>query len=61
MKELEAKASYENGYDKDSLIIKNFWEVIHSFSIEDQKKFLCFCTGTDRVPIGGLSNIKLII
>lgn len=28
---------------------------------EDKKKLLQFTTGTDRVPVGGLSKLKMII
>jgi len=31
------------------------------FSEEDKKKFLFFCTGSDRVPILGLKSLKFHI
>ncbi len=44
-----------------SMFSRNFWEIVHSFT-EDQKKLLLqFTTGSDRVPIGGLAKLKLII
>lgn len=30
-------------------------------SIEDKKRLLQFTTGSDRVPVGGLGRLKLII
>lgn len=36
-----------------------FWEVFHELSIEDKKKFLLFLTGSDRVPIQGMRDIKV--
>lgn len=54
MGELESEAQYENGYTRETPLMRYFWEVVHALSVEEQKRFLCFCTGTDRVPIGGL-------
>jgi ubiquitin-protein ligase E3 A len=39
----------------------NFWEVFYEFSDEEKKQLLAFVTGSDRVPVGGLSKLKLII
>ena len=38
-----------------------FWEIVHEFTDEQKKLLLQFATGSDRVPIGGLSKLKLII
>jgi len=59
--ELERTTRYEDGYTKDSQLMKWFWEILHDLSLEDKKKFLAFCTGSDRVPISGLSEIRLVI
>ena len=40
---------------------RHFWEIVHSLTEEQQRKLLQFATGSDRVPIGGLAKIKLII
>jgi ubiquitin-protein ligase E3 A len=37
---LESAARYDDGFTEHSTIIKNFWEVVHEFSLEDKKKFL---------------------
>ncbi|KAJ0032142.1 hypothetical protein NQD34_002223 [Periophthalmus magnuspinnatus] len=58
---LEKTTDYDGGYSKDSQIIKDFWEIIHSFSEEQKKLFLQFTTGTDRAPVGGLGKLKMII
>ena len=39
----------------------NFWEVFYEFSDEQKKQLLAFVTGSDRVPVGGLSKMKIII
>lgn len=40
---------------------RNFWSVVHEFSLEEKKKLLMFSTGSDRVPIRGLSNMVFVI
>ncbi|XP_077863624.1 ubiquitin-protein ligase E3A-like [Saccoglossus kowalevskii] len=58
---LEEATEYDGGFTRDSPIIRNFWEIVHNFDEEDKKRLLMFTTGSDRVPIGGLSKLKLII
>ncbi|XP_071088555.1 ubiquitin-protein ligase E3A-like [Haliotis cracherodii] len=58
---LEEATEYDGGFTKDSASVKNFWQVVHSLSEDQKKKLLQFTTGTDRVPVGGLSKLKLII
>ncbi|KAM3137775.1 hypothetical protein pb186bvf_010195 [Paramecium bursaria] len=60
MFELEQVTKYD-GYDKQDNYIKQFWKLIHTLDIIQQKKFLFFCTGTDRVPVGGLKSMKFMI
>ena len=38
-----------------------FWEAVHSMDLEDKRKLLQFTTGSDRIPVGGLAKLKLII
>ncbi|KAK9871311.1 hypothetical protein WA026_011579 [Henosepilachna vigintioctopunctata] len=59
--ELEKSTEYDGGYTDETPIIKNFWAIVHSLSVDDKKKLLQFTTGSDRVPIGGLSKLKLVI
>ncbi|CAG9769498.1 unnamed protein product [Ceutorhynchus assimilis] len=59
--ELENSTEYDGGYTHNSQVVKDFWLVVHAFSIEDKRKLLQFTTGSDRVPIGGLSRLKLVI
>ncbi|KAI1899651.1 hypothetical protein AGOR_G00063980 [Albula goreensis] len=58
---LEETTEYDGGYSKDSSIIKDFWETVHSFGEEQKRLFLQFTTGTDRAPVGGLGKLKMII
>jgi hypothetical protein len=41
------------GYDEFSDVIKNFWSILSNLSQEELARFLQFCTGSSRVPIGG--------
>ena len=64
-KELQKVTRYEN-YTAKSLTVRfiqvvYFWDIIHSFSEEQKRKFLCFVTGSDRAPINGLGHMDLII
>nr|CAH8850177.1 unnamed protein product [Trichobilharzia regenti] len=59
-KELERVTMYEE-YTADSPVIKNFWSVVHSMTEGQQKQLLQFSTGSDRVPVGGMSKMKFTI
>lgn len=59
--ELEKATHYEDGYDKNSVTCRLFWEVLHSFNEEEKKKFLFFVTGCDRAPINGLGSLVITI
>mmetsp|Transcript_36834 Transcript_36834/g.44561 ORF Transcript_36834/g.44561 Transcript_36834/m.44561 type:complete len:286 (-) Transcript_36834:941-1798(-) len=58
---LERNTQYDDGYTKDSPTICNFWKVVHGLTEEQKKKLLFFATGSDRVPIKGLSNLPFVI
>jgi E3 ubiquitin-protein ligase HERC4 len=59
--ELEKNTSYAGVYYKRHETIILFWEVFHEMSLADKKKFLLFLTGSDRIPITGMKNIKITI
>ncbi|CAF0899632.1 unnamed protein product [Brachionus calyciflorus] len=59
--ELEKNTEYKGDYNQDHPVIKMFWKVFHSFSLEQKKKFLLYLTGTDRIPILGMKRVKLCI
>jgi len=58
---LERVAQYDDGYSRDHPTILHLWQCVHCFSLEMQKKFLFFCTGSDRVPIKGLGNLTFVV
>ena len=42
--------------------MRNLWQVvIAQFSLEEQKAFLRFVTGSDRAPIGGLGALHIVL
>lgn len=57
---LENSTKYE-GFTRESSTIRYFWEIIHGFDGTQQKKFLCFVSGSDRAPIGGLGKMQMTI
>jgi len=58
---LEKVTMYEEPYSAEHRLIKDFWDVLHEMKMEDKKKLLFFCTGSDRVPIKGLSSLQFAI
>ncbi|XP_066277457.1 probable E3 ubiquitin-protein ligase HECTD2 isoform X2 [Branchiostoma lanceolatum] len=45
------------GYSRTDPTIKAFWEVVLFMPVPLQKKFLLFCTGSDRIPVGGMAEM----
>lgn len=58
---LEKSTEYDNGLTEGSTLIRWFWDVVHGFTLEQKKQLLMFTTGSDRIPVGGFSKLKLII
>ncbi|XP_041477495.1 probable E3 ubiquitin-protein ligase HECTD2 [Lytechinus variegatus] len=58
--ELEKVTLYD-GFDKDDVTIKYFWEVAKGYPLPLQKKLLLFATGSDRIPIGGMGEMSFKI
>uniref|UniRef100_A0AAQ5ZXY8 HECT domain-containing protein n=1 Tax=Amphiprion ocellaris TaxID=80972 RepID=A0AAQ5ZXY8_AMPOC len=59
--ELEKSTEYKGEYWTDHPTIRLFWEVFHDLPLEKKKQFLLFLTGSDRIPILGMKNLKLVI
>eukprot|EP00531_Pseudo-nitzschia_arenysensis_P017008 CAMPEP_0116154204 /NCGR_PEP_ID=MMETSP0329-20121206/21655_1 /TAXON_ID=697910 /ORGANISM="Pseudo-nitzschia arenysensis, Strain B593" /LENGTH=1345 /DNA_ID=CAMNT_0003651167 /DNA_START=244 /DNA_END=4282 /DNA_ORIENTATION=+ len=58
---LQKTSDYEGGYDENSAVVKNIWKWIQSASLPTQEKFLKFCTGSSKGPIGGLGKMPFKI
>ncbi|XP_043826949.1 probable E3 ubiquitin-protein ligase HERC3 isoform X1 [Dromiciops gliroides] len=59
--ELEESTVYKGDYSAAHPTVKMFWETFHEFPLEKKKKFLLFLTGSDRIPIYGMSSLRIII
>ena len=58
----ESSCRYQDGFTKDSDVVKWFWNIVLvEFDEEQKKKLLAFCTGSDRAPIRGLQALGLVI
>lgn len=55
--DLRSNANY-GGYHVAHPVIEMFWEVLKSFSLEYQKKFLKFVTGCSRGPLLGFKYLE---
>ncbi|KAL7982105.1 hypothetical protein Chor_001162 [Crotalus horridus] len=55
----EENAVYCDIYNSTHPTIKMFWEVFHGLSLEDKKRFLVFVEGNDRIPVTGMSPLKI--
>lgn len=42
-------------------MIKTFWEVFGEFSEDEKKKLMLFLMGTNRIPLKGMSQVKIIV
>ncbi|KAI8620991.1 hypothetical protein BC830DRAFT_362897 [Chytriomyces sp. MP71] len=60
-KDLEVGAKYDDGYDANHPVVKNFWAIAHAMSYERKKQLLNFVTASDRVPLKGLGNLVFVI
>ncbi|XP_069834418.1 probable E3 ubiquitin-protein ligase HERC3 isoform X3 [Dendropsophus ebraccatus] len=59
--ELEENAVYKGDYSAVHPTVRMFWETFHEFPLEKKKRFLLFLTGSDRIPIYGMSSLHIII
>lgn len=41
--------------------VRRFWEVAHLLPMDQKRRFLSFTTGCDRVPVGGMGQLTLVI
>ena len=52
------KVTVYDGYTSQDVTVRLFWEIIESFSLEQQKSLLMFVTGSDRIPVGGAMELN---
>ncbi|XP_057959070.1 E3 ubiquitin-protein ligase UPL6 isoform X2 [Malania oleifera] len=56
--DLRSHTNYAGGYHSEHYVIEMFWEVLKSFSLENQMKFLKFVTGCSRGPLLGFRYLE---
>ena len=42
---------------KRALCVRHFWSVVTEMPVDLQKQVLLFTTGSDRIPVGGVSEM----
>jgi alpha-tubulin suppressor-like RCC1 family protein len=52
---------YRGEFHDEHKIIHWLWEVLSDMPLVTFRKFLMFVTGSDRTPVGGLQNLRIII
>ncbi|CAN0092590.1 unnamed protein product [Lampetra planeri] len=60
LRALQSATEYE-GYTASDPTVRYFWEVVHEFALDLQKRLLHFATGSDRVPVGGVQELHFKI
>lgn len=60
-RELEKSTRYDGGFSDSHPTIRAFWAMFHALPEDKKKLFLKFATGSDRSPVGGLSQLRLVI
>ena len=58
---LQRAAAYDDGYDAQHPTVGLFWQVLHALDDPLKRRFLVFVTGSDRVPIKGLGDLRLVV
>lgn len=58
---LQKAAKYDGGFHPEHRVVRWLWNVVRSLPDDEKKSFLKFVTGSDRAPIGGLANLRVII
>lgn len=60
-KELEAIATYDDGYHPTHPLVAQFWEIVHEMTLPQKRKLLTFVTASDRIPLRGFSALTFVI
>ena len=58
---LEKAAKYDGGFHPEHRVVRWLWHVVNRLSSDEKRSFLKFVTGSDRAPIGGLANLRVIV
>ena len=55
------KVTTYDGFSKRDVTVRYFWETVGKFSNSMKRKLLRFCTGSDRIPVGGMAEMEFKI
>ena len=58
---LERTARYEPPFAPAHRAVRWLWAAVHAMPPEKQRLFLAFSTGSDRAPIRGLGDLRLVV
>ena len=58
---LQKAAKYDGGFHPEHRVVRWLWAVVRTLPDDEKKSFLKFVTGSDRAPIGGLANLRVIV
>ena len=50
--------NYNKPYDQNHKVIKWFWKAMSEYTQPQRSIFIQFCTGTNRIPIGGFAMLE---
>lgn len=53
-------AEYKGEYSKNHTAIIAFWGAFFELDYEQKKQFLKFISGSDRIPLSGMKDVKVI-
>lgn len=60
MDALRSSTVYE-GFDDDDEAVQHLWEVLEELDDTSRRRFLKFCTGSDRIPVGGVADLHFVV
>lgn len=58
---LRIHTTYRGAFHDEHPCINYLWEILSELPTVQQRRFLTFVTGSDRVPVGGIENVKLVV
>lgn len=59
--DLERNTTYDGGFTESSQAVRWLWEILHALDDAQKRRFLFFCTGSDRAPIRGLGSLGFVV
>jgi ubiquitin-protein ligase E3 A len=54
-------ARYDGGFHPEHRVVQWLWATVAELTPDERRLFLKFFTGSDRAPIGGLGNLRVVV